>query len=308
MSDESPPFSFTVARTASRGFEAKDTHLKDLQLTPTDLARLSDVDEGDFLKLVAVHDDISLQAFGRVEARTEATHAESLEDGHIGVGALKRSGLSVTPGDTVTVTSAELPTEAWRRRAFDRVLGVRPATCRIRKATGADTGHKVCRLPPAIKQVVGIEWGDRVILRSADGRVTGVKALPLTDRQDDRLAERRDDHTDVFYPRFREVPIGKTETVPDTLPPIYLSSSARRAMGLTEYGHDGVYQPVKVYRDTRDVFLRLFDSLTIPFLVAAVGIVAGFEIGTRAKLALLIGAFLLVVWSAIFRSRRILLE
>lgn len=63
-------------------------------------------------------------------------------------------------------------------RFFDRIARYRPIICRGKYAAHPDVGFNVCRLPPETFEILGIEPGDRVMIRSEHGHTT-VKALRI---------------------------------------------------------------------------------------------------------------------------------
>lgn len=302
------PRECTVARTETRGHDEKNTYIRDLQVRPDTLESIDDIEPGDYLTITVDHPDHTLSIYGKVEPRTEHTHDTGLPEGTIGVGGPERDALGITPGDTVRLSHVGFEPVSRIRSYLNRLIGIRAITCRVRKAVNVDAGTNVCRLRPDVKQALGIEWGDKVVIQSSEGRLRSVKALPLTDDQID-IITRREQNEDEPYPiPFAQTPLGRKVGAGGEIPRVHIPRSARKALGITEHDHSGVYQPVKIHRDTRDVSFRLFDELTTPILLGSIAVIVGFNISLLAKIGILIGAILLVLASLYFRGRRVLLE
>lgn len=293
-----------VTSTASAGFEQKNTHLHDLQIHPETLDAIPAVSEGEFLKLTAEHDDAMLEFYGRVEVRDDRFD-EPIGRDEIAVGIHCRRGLAVESGDVVTVGPGAFEPIGPRQRLMNRSLKFRPAACRVRKSLSPDSGYKVCRLQPEVKDLIGIEWGDRVVVQSANGRLRGVKALPVRDTLREKYRKREAEKPEWYPPAFTTTAMADRVGIVADLPTVYLGSSARDDLGLRD---GGTYQPVKIHRDTGDVFVRLFDKLAIPVVLGAATIVVAFDISTGAKIAVLCVALVVALWSISLHGRRVLLE
>lgn len=293
-----------VEMTTSAGFDRKETNLHDLQLHPETLDSISGVDEGDFLKVSTSHDGDQMECYGRVEARDDRFQAP-IEADAIGLGIDCRTGIGVAIGDTVTVEPVGFEPVRPTNRLLNRLMKFRPATCRVRKATAPDSGYKVCRLAPEVKDLIGIEWGDRIVIQSPNARLRGMKALPLRDTLEEKFSERERRAPAKYPPPFSETEIAQEAGITGDIPRIHISAAARNDL---ELAGDEVYQPVKVHRDTTDVFIRLFETFTIPLLLVAVTIMLAFELGRWFNLLVLLGVVVIVVISISLHGRRILLE
>jgi hypothetical protein len=299
---------YAVTSTVSAGFDEKSTDLHDIQLGSGGLDEFPTVAEGGFLKLTSDHDDQRLQFYGRVETRDRERFERGLDRDRIGVGVPGRQALGVTEGDRVTVEPVGFEPVSRTQRLFNRVLRIRPATCRVRKSVFPDSGHKVCRIPEEVKDVVGIEWGDRVIIQSSEARIRAVKALPVRPEQRRKFERRERENPERYPPPFGTTAMNRETGTSVDLPRVSVSAAAREQLGFAEYAHGGVRQSVKIHRDTQDVFVRLLDELTIPFLLGAVAVVVGLDVGFAVKLGVLLCALGLTVLSVGYRSRRVLLE
>ena len=225
----------TVTTTSSAGVDRKTTNLHDLQLTDETLDGLSDVKEGDLLKLRADHGDLRLEHYGRVERRDDRFDDELASD-EIGVGVHCRRGLGVDTGDTISVRACDLGSLSPQRRLMNRLLKFRPASCRVRKTTSPDAGYKVCRLPHEVKDLIGIEWGDRVVIQSANARLHGIKALPVRDGLVNKYERRMAERPHRYPPPFPETTIADRAGIIVDLPNVYLSAGAREELDLPQDG------------------------------------------------------------------------
>lgn len=309
-SDESSTDSveLEVARTASAGVQKKRTHLRDLQLSRDALNdHFEGVSEDDFLKITAPSHDVAPELYGRVQVRDDTFGAE-LADGEAGVAVTLRRALGVTVGDTVRLTTVGFEEIGPVQRTFNRLLKIRPAVCRVRKSVQPDVGHRVCRISEATRQVIGIEPGDRVVLQSAEGRVKNIKALPITDEQQRQLSDSVENAPERYPNCFDRLDLEQVSGAKEDVPDVYLSYSIRDELGLTTKDYSGRCQPIKIHRDTRDLFVRLLHDLTTPVVLGAVAVVIGFDIGALSKAIVLIAALGVAVFSVAFQSRRVLLE
>lgn len=294
----------TTTSTVSAGFNRKTTNLHDIQLHPDTLGEFPNVSEGEFLKITADHDERSLEFYGRVEALDDRFDTEIKPD-EVGVGIHCRRGIAVSIGDEVLVEEVDLETIGFRQRMMNSMLRFRPASCRVRKASSPDAGYRVCRIPPEVKDLVGIEWGDRIVIQSANARLRGMKALPLHERLEEKYRDREEEAPTRYPPPFVDTNEASRAGLLLDLPRIYISASARNELQLQG---DGVYQPVKVHRDTSDVFVRLFDKLSIPIVLGAATIIIGFDISMRLKIVVFIVALIVALFSIRLHARRVLLE
>lgn len=294
----------SVTTTASSGVDRKSTNLHDLQLHPATIDQFPSVSEGDLLKLEADHGELTLEYYGRVEQRDDRFD-EEIEEDEIAVGIHCRRGLAVNTGDPVLVQKCNLDKSGIQRRFMNRLLKFRPASCRVHKSISPDSGFKVCRLSAEIKDLLGIEWGDRVVIQSANARLYGIKTLPVRENLAEKYRIREEKKPEYYPPPFPTSETAKQAGIIVDLPDVYLSASARNELQLPE---NGKYQPVKIHRDTNDVFIRIFGKLSIPIFIGAATILVAFDIPTLVKIIILCIALLIALVSITLRGRRILLE
>ena len=294
----------TVTTTTSAGVDRKHTNLHDLQLSAETLEDLTDGGEGQLLTLTADHGDFELEHYGRVECRDDR-FADELAPDEIGVGVHCRRGLGVDTGDRISVRACDLDALSPQRRLMNRLLKIRPASCRVRKTTSPDAGFKVCRLPDEVKDLIGIEWGDRVVIQSANARLHGMKALPIRDGLASKYERRIAKRPHRYPPPFPGTTIAERAGIIVDLPQVYLSAGAREELDLPD---GGSYQPVKVHRDTADVYIRLFVRLSLPIILGAATIIIGFDPSTPVKLITLVVGVLVALIAIVLHARRVLLE
>ena len=326
MTDTNPsdtvlPKKYNVAKSASAGPDRKSIHVKDLQLNTEQINKITPDDSDiEFLKLVVNHNDEDsgdaqqLQIYGRVEERDESFNGPELTHNQVGLGLPLREAIAVVPGDTVTLDYVGFEQPSELRQCLNQILAYKPVVVRVRSAIYPDVGQKVVRMTEATRQVIGIEWGDRVVLQSSDARVLGIKALPLTNEQEARVNSRQKSNPSRYPPTLKEQELGsetRSATAVD-IPAVYISSSIRQGLNLIEYETpsdlSGADQPIKIHRDTKSLCFRLLDELTIPALAGIFALVVGIGLPSMIIAVLVLIAFLIVVFSVVFRSRRVLLN
>ncbi|MFB6186226.1 MAG: hypothetical protein ABEI86_05090, partial [Halobacteriaceae archaeon] len=147
MADDILPMEMSVARTATRGHDQKNTYIRDLQLHPDILGEIQNIDDGDYLKITANHEDFDLSIYGKVEPRNDDTHESGLDENTIGLGGPERDGLAIQPGETkVELDHVGFDSVSISRNILNSILGVRAITGRVRKAVNVDAGSNVCRI------------------------------------------------------------------------------------------------------------------------------------------------------------------
>ncbi len=250
------PKEFDVAMTATAGVAKKETYVRDLQLNPSDMFTIPGIGEGDFLKVVSGHNSDSFQMYGRVETRDDSYY-QPLENGKVGLGLPIREAIAVNPdfNDSVLIEKVNFEQVPTSRRFLNRLLGYRPVIVRARRAVYPDPGQKVIRTSEAVKHLLGIEWGDQIILQSSDSRIKDIKALPLTPEQKEKIEAREEDEYSKYPPPFNDTVAGSRTGTETDIPTIYMSASLRADLDLHDYGDGtGIYQPVKIHRDNRALF------------------------------------------------------
>lgn len=258
-----------------------------------------DQSEGDFLLVTKEQGDVELSVFGRLQVKKD------VPDDGVCIGTTLRTALGVTFGDGVSLNPIQPPSKRFHQRAFDKLVKIRPQICRVQKSTYPDPGFNICRISESMKGVLGIEWGDRIVVESPEDRIS-LRALPITDEFADRKArrvEQEDYHFDCA-----ELIHGDSEQV--DIPSIYVDSERRTQLGLTKKEHWGACQPVRVYRDSTVYFSRQVSEITVPVIVGLFGFIVVFDdfLSFVNLVSLMVVGFLIIVLSLVYRARNISLD
>ena len=290
---------FEVKKTSDRKWQ-KDHNI---QLHATDLATFDSIEDGDFLRVSKTHRGRRIESFGKVQEAS--TH---VAPGQVGLGFNLRYAIGATIDDHVTIDHVTMPNRKRRHRILDDVLKIRPVICRTRRAVFPDPGFKVCRITEETKELLGIDFGNRVVLESPSGRVRGVKALPIGE-ESQRLKRAQIESTDSQYPDcFEELSLETLRSAEVDIPPIFVDEGIRIDLHL-ETDARGVCQPIKIYRDTEDQFTRLLLDLSTPLIISGAALaIIGFQ-SDIVRLTIVIAFLLLfIVFSVIYKSRRVFLD
>lgn len=289
-----------VGFTVQRGEDWKFEKDYNIQLSRTTKERyFPDQSEGDFLLATTEVDSVELSVFGRLQVR------KGVSDGHVCVGATLRTALGVTFGDDIYLKPIQPPAKRPHQRVFDTLVKVRPQICRVQKSTYPDPGFNICRISESMKGVLGIEWGDRVVLESPADRIS-LRALPITDEfedRKDRRVEREDHHFDCS-----ELVHGCSEEV--DIPPIYIDSERRTRLGLDKKENWGACQPLRVYRDAPVYFSKQLSDIIVPVVAGLFGFVVVFEdfLSFANLVVLVLVGVLLILFSMLYKARTISLD
>mgnify|MGYP000371515714 FL=1 len=287
---------FDLIRTETKGVSKKSTYTKDLQLSDDTLSNIEGISEGSFLKVTNKIGDIELSTYGRVEPRTEESHNKGMGNNEVALGVQSRDAICATAGeDTVELDRVGFSENSNLRKFTNKFIGIRAATGRARKAISTDSGYRICRLREDVKQTIGIEWGDHVVIQSSEGRVRGIKALPLTAHQRE-IAEKRQ-NSKSYRSSIEETEIKKNlNPGSENLPKIHIAYAIRQALNISDKSYSGVHQPIKIHRDTRYVTYRILHDLTLPFLLTLIAALIGLDLPTWVVAVLLTaGVFILLV-------------
>lgn len=263
---------------------------------------------------------------GRVHLR------DDLDDDAVGLGFTLRYATGTPEGETVRI---ETPPKAvaersLRARISDRIFGKRPVICRVRMAVEPDPGFRVCRITDETKELLGIGYGDRIVVESATDRAQHIKALPQKGRPEEIKQQQKEDNPERYPSCFDEVNIEGVRGTKIDVPEIYVDRDLRSEAGVVDESVDpesrdatdeGVCQPVVVYRDTTTLFGRVFLEIATPLVIGAVVAAVGFEtalleraldfdpaIILLGKVALLLVALFIVVGAVWFKTRVVLLD
>lgn len=262
---------FAVVRTSDR----QCTNDYQVQLPPERLNRIAPgASDGDLLTVSTTD--------GALAVHARAYRRDDLGTDEAGVDFSLRYALGITAkedveygegrrGDRVRVAPADERRRGRLYGFFDWLLGVRTEVCRVRMAVHPDLENDVCRIPETTMDLLGIEKGDAVVIESTDGMVEGVKALTL----DDEIRERKDhqrERDERRYPDcYEKLDLERIRATGEDLPEIFLDAEVRSALGLAGVGEEGVCHPVRVYRDTVNVFVRHLHTFAAPLVFVLVG-------------------------------------
>ena len=156
------------------------------------------------------------------------------------------------------------------RRFSDWLLEVRTEICRVRMAVHPDLENRICRISGNTMELIGIEEGDKVIIESVDGTVEGIKALRIDSESEGRKEQQKESDPDRYVDCYEKLDLGRIRETGIDIPEIYLDAEIRNELRLGEKFKRGVCQPVTVYRDTRDLSLRLLPVFLAPLVFAFV--------------------------------------
>ncbi len=291
---------FEVIKTSDRKWQ-KDHNI---QLHAIDLVEFDAIEAGDFLRVSKTHRGKRIESIGKVQVAS--TH---VAPGQVGLGFNLRYAIGATTGDLITIDHVTMPERKRRHRILDDVLKIRPVICRTRRAMFPDPGFKVCRITEETKELLGIDFGNRIVLESPSGRVRGVKALPIGE-ESQRLKREQIESTDSQYPDcFQELSLENLRSAEVDIPPNYVDEGIRIDLHLDRCAHGGVCQPIKIYRDTEDQFTRLLLDLSTPLILSGAALaIIGFQ-SDIVRLTIVIAFLLLfIVFSVIYKSRRVFLD
>lgn len=252
------------------------------------LIRNNDPIETEVHARVVVNDDVPDDAIGLdFTLRTALGAPSDLELEHGGASSVNR----------IEVESVDNAENRWRRRKLNEILGVRPQVCRVRMGVFPDLEDKTCRLSRNTMEMIGIEEGDNVTIESSRGEriVRGVKAYEI-DSERKETKERQKVRDANRYPSCAELlqldRIRRTEV---DIPEIWIDEEVRVRLGLQELDKCGVCQPVRVYRDTRYLFLQTLHQFAVPLVIVLFA--GGLEVQDRT-LTLALWALAVVIWIA----------
>jgi hypothetical protein len=163
-----------------------------------------------------------------------------------------------------------------------------------------------------VRHALGVEWGDRIVLESPISAVR-LRVFPVTD---DFIHRWANSYADKEVLPNQEVPSPKPNTDCDeplsvddhdtTVPAIHIDGHTRSKLGFSDKPGWGVYQPIRVYRDSSDYFLRLLNQVTIPIVAGLLSFVVVFEdfFSVYVMSALFILILSVIVISIIYEGRQ----
>lgn len=161
---------------------------------------------------------------------------------------------------------------------FDRQFNI----VRVFKATPNDMEINICRLGVSTMQSIGIEDGDKIIVKSTTNKIC-IRALTMNQKDANEYKKSKYLETDKKYKRFidfitekvnvAKILRSKTETAKKAKKPkiedlamIFIDLDARQELGI-ELG-----DPVTIYRSNKFAIQKNIQVITIPLLLAFLGI------------------------------------
>jgi len=286
--------------TVQRGHDWK--HKKDYNIQISRTAKeeyFSNETEGDYLLITNNQNGINLSAFGKLQIRKDVS------DDSVCIGTTLRTALGVDFEDEVNIKPIQPPSKRYHQRLFDSLVKIRPQICRVQKSTYPDPGFDICRISESMRGVLGIEWGDRIVVESSEDRIS-LRALPITDEFLDRKKRRINQEAHHF--NCAEIIHDGSERV--DIPSIYIDSDRRTQLGLEKKAHWGACQPVRIYRDSVVYFSRQINEITVPVVAGLFGFIVVFDdyISLVNTVLVAIFCFVLIMFSLLYKSRTISLD
>lgn len=276
-----------------------------------------ELEEGDKVVVRNHNNEASPACYGRVHEQND------FGDGEFGLGYTLRYALGVPEGESVQIERLDpkIAKKGFLSRLADRVFGVRPVICRIRMAVEPDPGFRVCRITEETRELLGIDDGDHVVLETAEGRARDVKALPLDGKTREIKNVQKEQNEERYPSCFDVLDIEEVRGTRIDVPEVYIDHDIREDLGILDKKHEGVCQPVILYRDTRSLFGRVFLDIAMPFIIAAAAAVIGLDTSTLrevtnvdigtillAKAGLIIVAMAIAIVAIWYRTRIVLLD
>lgn len=294
-----------------------------IEVNEQNLDRIGDgVEEGDFVAVRNVESEVPAACYGRIDV------CDEFEDEEVGVGYTLRYAIGVPDGDAVQVEPIDIPSRGLLAYLSDRLFGVRRVICRVRMAVEPDPGFSVCRITEETRELLGIDEGDHVVVESVSNRARDVKALPVSGATETLKEKQMGQNPDRYPSCFDVLDIEGVRGTTIDVPPIYIDRDLRQELGIRDEDsetpgpvEEGVCKPVVVYRDTTDLFGRIFLDIATPLIIAAAAAVIGLDTATIrsaigvdvwtvlvTKVGLIAVAVLIALFAVWYRMRISLLE
>lgn len=289
-----------------------------IELNETKFQELSpDLEEGDKIVVRNLNNECSPACYGRVHKQPDFGNDE------FGLGYTLRYALGVPEGESAQIEKldANISDKQFSSRFADYIFGVRPVVCRVRMAVEPDPGFRVCRITEETRELLGIDYGDHVVLETPEGKARDVKALPLDGETKEIKNQQKRQNSDRYPSCFDILDIKEVRGTRIDVPEVFIDRDIRDDLGILDKDCEGVCQPVVIYRDTRTLFGRVFLDIAMPLIIAAaaaviglhtptLGRVASVDMGTilLAKAGLLLFAVFIAIVAVWYRTRIVLLD
>jgi hypothetical protein len=296
---------FDVVRTESRSEDYDYL----VQLNRSALSAVGGVSEGDLVRIRAVRGPLETAVLANVQVRDDLGNSEAGVDFSLryALATPARQDLAHSDADRcgrVVIEKADRPRRSVRQWTFDSLLGIRPEICRVRMAVHPDLENRICRISGNTMELIGVEKGDKIVLESPYGRVTGIKAFPIDEESQERKAKQREQDPDRYVDCYERLELNRIRRTEVDIPEVYLDHDVRTRLALRGAEHEGVCQPVRIYRDSYGQFVERSNELVAPLAIVLVG--GGLEASGALRFLLFGGATLLAVLVLVFQSRRAL--
>lgn len=289
-----------------------------IELNETNFRQLGqDLKEGDKIVVRNTNNEAVPACYGRVHEQND------FEDDEFGLGYTLRYALGVPEGEAVQIERLDPQIDKKRLSSqfADYAFGIRPVICRIRMAVEPDPGFRVCRITEETRELLGIDYGDHVVLETAEGRARDIKALPLDGKTRDIKNAQKEQNPERYPSCFDVLDIKEVRGTEIDIPEAFIDRDIREDLGILDKKGEGVCQPVVVYRDTRALFGRIFLDIATPLIIAAAAAVIGLHTPTLnqvtnidtgaillAKAGLIILAMSVAIIAVWYRTRIVLLD
>jgi len=309
----------TACETQQRRFQ----YHHNIEVNQENLSRIGDgLEQGDFVAVQNLENEVSAACYGRIDI------CEKFENNQAGIGYTLRYAIGAPDGGLVRITPVDLPERGLIARISDRLFGVRRVICRVRMAVEPDPGFRVCRISEETRELLGIDKGDHVVLESVADRARDIKSLPLSGKTEEYKNQQKKENEDRYPSCFDLLDIEEVRGTRTDIPPIYIDRDVRQELSLRNEEvedpnsiDEGVCKPIVVYRDTTDLFGRIFLNIATPLIIAAAAAVIGLDTTTiqstigigiwsvlLAKIGLLCVAILIALFAVWYRMRISLLD
>jgi hypothetical protein len=281
-----------------------------------------DTEKGDLVAVRNVENDGSAACYGRIDI------CEEFDNDQAGVGYTLRYAIGAPDGESVRIEPVDLPERGLIARISDRLFGVRRVICRVRMAVEPDPGFRVCRVTEETRELLGIDEGDHVVVESVSGRARDIKSLPLSGNTEEYKNQQKRDNEERYPSCFELLDIEGVRGTQTDVPPVYIDRDLRQELQIRNEDaeepnsiDEGLCKPVVVYRDTTNLFGRIFLDIATPLIIAAAAAVIGLDTATIqsavgaslktilwAKVGLISVAILIALFAVWYRMRISLLD
>lgn len=309
----------TACETQQRRFQ----YHHNIEVNEENLKRIGNgIEKGDFVAVRNLDSEVSAACYGRIDI------CDEFDKGEAGVGYTLRYAIGVPDGGVVQIEPVDLPKRGIIARISDRLFGVRRVICRVRMSVEPDPGFRVCRISEETRELLGIDEGDHVVIESVADRARDIKSLPVSGKTEEYKNQQKSENEERYPSCFDLLDIEEVRGTRIDVPPIYIDRDLRQELSLRDEStedpnsiDEGVCKPVVIYRDTTNLFGRIFLDIATPLIIAAAAAVIGLNTATIqsavgigvstvlwAKVGLLCLAIVIALFAVWYRMRISLLD